>query len=303
METLARGAHVHDVGNHTAMYLSHHLPLRAETNARFRYTGSMRTLQQTPVQLSEAPPWFGGGYGRLAVAGLLLLSAALLPATLPAKDKDVGPFPGQARSATVQLDTELVLDRTQVESIIGNSMDGYLVVVKVKLKPLREKEPVRVFRDDFVLVSAKDGQRSQPFAPEQLAGASTMVVSQVLISAGPVAGQQNGPVWGPPTGGAPGTMGGPRRIDSPGASGGSVGSPTAGATAVTQEIREDKVNDKQTAWLETLKTKVLAEGETKEPVEGLLYFPLNGKHKPKDMTLLYNGTWPKMEVSYDPKKR
>ncbi len=256
--------------------------------SRFRYTGVMRATVFTRA-----------GFLALAMGSLLLASAP----TADAKDKFVGPYPGSAKSATVQLDTELVMDKAQVEGLIGNSMDGYLVVVKVKLTPLREKEPVRVFRDDFVLVSAKDGQRSQPFAPEQLAGTSTMVVSQVMISAGPVAGQQSGPVWGPPAGGGPGTMGSPRRIDTPNNSGGSLGSPTAGATGVKQEIREDKASDKQTAWLEALKAKVLPEGETKEPIEGLLYFPLNGNHKPKQMTLLYNGTWPKMEVSFEERKR
>lgn len=225
----------------------------------------------------------------------------LLPA-LTAKDKFVGPYTSTARTATVQIDAELYLDQAQVESLIGNSMDGYLVVAKVRVTPLRPKEPVRLFRDDFVLVSGKDGQRSEPFAPEQLAGASTMVVGEVLLSAGPVAGQQSGPVWGPVGGGGPIPQGGPRRIDSPGSQGGSIGSPTSGATGVKQEIRDEKQSDKQLVWLDVLKEKVLIGGDISEPVEGLLYFPLNGKHKPKQMSLLFNGTWPKLELGFDDKK-
>lgn len=263
-------------------------PARAFPPAPFRYTGCMELL----------------ALGKSLLRGIHVVAlVCFLAATAPAAEKFNGPYPGAAKAASVQIDAELYMDKGQVESLIGNSMDGYLVVVKVKVTPLRPKEPVRLFRDDFVLVSAKDGQRSQPFAPEQLAGSSTMVVSQVLISAGPVEGHQTGPVWGPTAGGGPVPMGGPRRIDTPNRSGGTLGSPTAGATGVTQEIREDKAGDKQVAWLEVLKEKILKEGEIREPVEGLLYFPLNGKHKPKQMTLLFNGTWPKLELSFEEKKR
>lgn len=230
---------------------------------------------------------------------LLILCFALLPAVMVGAGKKNGPYKSTAKAANVRIDAELYLDKAQVESLIGNSMNGYIVVAKVKVTPLRPKEPVRLFKDDFVLVSSKDGQRSEPFAPEQLAGSSTMVVSQTVISAGPVAGQQNGPVWGPIGGGGP-----PRRIDSPTNNpGGSIGTPTASATGVTQEIRDEKPGDKQTAWLDVLREKVLQGGEITEPVEGLLYFPLEGKHKPKQMSLLFNGTWPKLELAFDEKNQ
>jgi len=258
------------------------------------YTGAM--LAKTPRILPSQARI------RLRVALMAVLCLSCLPA-LSAADKFVGPYLTSARTANVQVEAALYLDKAQVEDLIGNSMNGYLVVAKVKVTPLRPKEPVRLFRDDFVLVSAKDGQRSQPFAPEQLAGTSTMVVSQVMISAGPVAGQQSGPVWGPTAGGGPVPMGGPRRVDTPGNRGGSMGSPNAGATGVKQEIKEDKATDSQTAWLDVLKAKVLQGGEISEPVEGLLYFPLEGKHKPKQMTLLFNGSWPKLQLSFDEKKR
>jgi hypothetical protein len=38
-----------------------------------------------------------------------------------------------------------------------------------------------------------------------------------------------------------------------------------------------------------LESKILPDTETKEPVEGLLYFLLEGKNKPKDLGLLYKG--------------
>ena len=41
--------------------------------------------------------------------------------------------------------------------------------------------------------------------------------------------------------------------------------------------------------IKILESKMLRDAETKEPVEGLLYFLLNGKNKPKDLGLLYKG--------------
>ena len=38
-----------------------------------------------------------------------------------------------------------------------------------------------------------------------------------------------------------------------------------------------------------LESKQLPDTETKEPVEGLLYFQMDGKNKPKDLGLLYKG--------------
>jgi hypothetical protein len=228
----------------------------------------------------------------------LVIAVLLLIPAVGSAQKFNGPYKSTARSSHVQVDAELYLDKNQVEKLIGNSMNGYLVVAKVRVTPLRTKEPFRLFRDDFVLVSSKDGQRSEPFAPEQLAGRSTMVVSEQLISAGPIAGQQTGPVWGPLGG-----DGRPRRIDHPANQGGMAGTPTSGATGVKQEIREDKQSDGQIAWLDVLREKVLEGGEIDEPVEGLLYFPLDGKHRVKHISLLFNGVLPKLELSFDEKQR
>jgi hypothetical protein len=230
----------------------------------------------------------------------IFVALALVSFLLSAAENP-GPFKSSARSAKLTMDAELYLDRGQVEQLIGNSMDGYLVVVKVRIQSNRPNEKIRIFRDDFVLVSSKDGQRSEPFSPEMLAGSSTMVVSEVVTSAGPVMGQNTGPVWGGiPTGG-PVPTGGPRRVDRPGSSGGTAGTPTATATSVEQRVQDGKPGDKQVAWLETLKEKVLQEGELTDVREGLLYFPLNGKHKPKQISLLFNGVLPKMELSFSDK--
>jgi hypothetical protein len=230
----------------------------------------------------------------------ILLALALFTTFLIGA-KNPGPFKSTARSDKVTIDAELYLDKAQVEQLISNSMDGYLVVLKVRVTPNRPNEKIRIFRDDFVLVSSKDGQRSEPFAPEMLAGNSTMVVSEVVTSSGPVMGQNTGPVWGGiPTGG-PVPSGGPRRIENPNSTGRTLGTPTTGATGVSQEIKDGKSGDKQIAWLDTLKANVLKDGPLTEAREGLLYFPLDGNHKPKHITLLFEGVLPKMEITFTDK--
>jgi hypothetical protein len=61
---------------------------------------------------------------------------------------------------------------------------------------------------------------------------------------------------------------------SPGGSQASIGTPG--------DARENPL-------LAVLKEKVLAEKEITAPLSGLLYFLLEGKHKPKNLELMYKG--------------
>ena len=42
----------------------------------------------------------------------------------------------------------------------------------------------------------------------------------------------------------------------------------------------------------------LPDKETKEPVEGLLYFPIDGKIKPKDLAVIYKGPAGKLVMEF-----
>jgi hypothetical protein len=53
------------------------------------------------------------------------------------------------------------------------------------------------------------------------------------------------------------------------------------------------------ALLEVLKTKELPEKESNEPIEGLLYFPLDGKHKLKNLAVLYRGPAGKLDLEFE----
>ena len=86
-----------------------------------------------------------------------------------------------------------------------------------------------------------------------------------------------GPIWG----GMPGTGTRPQRI------GGDDEVATAGGVTETKTAINDGGKEKDNPLLGILKEKILPQGETNEPVTGLLYFYLEGKHKLKDLELMY----------------
>jgi hypothetical protein len=142
-----------------------------------------------------------------------------------------------------------------------------------------------VRRDDFLLRSDKDGQKCQPFAPTQIAGPSALVISQGG-SRGGLMSEDRGPVWGGIGGGRP------RRMGGEGAAVGNVdaGSAQAGFSSDPKR-QEDPV-------LTALRQKALPEKSAGEPVTGLLYFLLDGKHKPKDLELRYDGPAGKLSLRF-----
>jgi hypothetical protein len=142
---------------------------------------------------------------------------------------------------------------------------------------------LKVFRDDFELRSYKNGQRSTPFAPSQIAGSSALVIS-TRGGAG-MATQDSGPVWGPPMGGRP------RRIGGEGTSIGNTGTSTEASVQAGS-----KGGDKP--LLAILEERVLPEKEISEPLAGLLYFYLEGKHKPKDVEFFYRGPAGKLSLKF-----
>ena len=83
----------------------------------------------------------------------------------------------------------------------------------------------------------------------------------------------------------------PRRLggDGPG-----IGTSETPATATAQAGGKGEENP----LLGVLAEKVLPEKETDAPVSGLLYFFLDGKHKPKDLELNYRGAAGKLSLRF-----
>jgi hypothetical protein len=188
--------------------------------------------------------------------------------------------PGSARSEdeTLVVEATAFPDKEGVVKALGQDpgMEG-LVIVQVKVAP-RGENNVRISLDDFTLISRKDGQRSQPLAPSQIAGRGALVVDSGRSGGGiGVSNNNRGPMWG----GMPGTGTRPRRVGGDGEGGTIKGGSEVAATVDAERTKGEN------PLLGLLKERVLPEKETNEPVTGLLYFFLEGKHKMKHLELMY----------------
>ncbi len=210
-------------------------------------------------------------------ASLLLLSAAALAA-----DKQ----PPVAKASNDKLGVSAtVLTPEEIKKELGSDLGGFFTVLKVTVTPA--DAPVTISRDDFLLRSYKDGQKSGPYAPTQIAGRSALVVSQRTTGGGMAVGDQ-GPVWG----GIPGTGGRPQSLGT------SPGIGNSGGVTEVQASAQKTADPKDDPLLTALSQKILPEKEIKESVSGLLYFSLEGKHKPKDLVLQYLGPAGKLSLAF-----
>jgi hypothetical protein len=183
-----------------------------------------------------------------------------LPASMAA---DKPPAPAQTGNEKLEITAVLYPDKEAVRQVLGNDLGGFFTVIRVELTP-KGGQALKVNRDDFLLRSYKDGEKSEPFAPGDRGVA-----------------ENRGPVWG----GIPGTGMPPQRLPgmNPPVAGNAAGQEGADAKATSG------AGDKENPLLAVLTEKVLPEKETREPLAGLLYFSLEGKHKPKDLELQYRG--------------
>jgi hypothetical protein len=215
---------------------------------------------------------------------MLKLAVLLWTIAAVAAPAEKAPPTAKAADARVAITATLHLGNEAVRAQLGSDLDGYFILVEVNVAPMGG-EPLTVNRDDFLLRSFKDGQKSQPFAPSQIAGRDALVVSSAPGEGG-VRTQRGGPTWG--------GMGGPP-LRLPGSDVGVGNAPsdtTASATVQTGGIeKEDPV-------LAVLKKKALPERETREPLSGLLYFSLEGKYKPKDLVLEYNSPAGRLRLKF-----
>lgn len=177
----------------------------------------------------------------------------------------------------IEFSAAAITDPAEVRKLLGADLRAEIVVVDIRITP-RSDEPLLISADDFTLLSHKDGQRSTPFSPAQLAGKGVLVISTTSRSQGSY-NQNTGPIIG----GIPGTTGRPRQLPGQGGAGGS-------ATTATTEIGV-KADDTaaEDPVLSALRKQALADQTTLDPVSGLLYFLIEGKVKPKDLTLIYKG--------------
>jgi hypothetical protein len=191
----------------------------------------------------------------------------------------------------VEVTASMVLDKDEITQLVGMELPPGVVVAKVRVRLLSE-DPLRLDIDDFALISHRDGQRSGPFSPTQLAGNSSIKIKMGQAGGGGTMGQPNrGPNWG----GLPGTMGGPQNL--PG-NGGLLGSSTSGTEIAAGVETSGEAARKENPLLTVLKQKSLPSEEIKESVSGLLFFPLEGKHKIKDLSMVYKGPGGRLVITF-----
>lgn len=191
----------------------------------------------------------------------------------------------QTSNEMVDISATAITDREQIRQELGSDFGGEIYLVKITVRDVSDK-PLQVGLDDFLLVSSKDGQRSEPYAPSQLAGGASLVLTPQ--------GTRNGMGAGPrgPTFGGIGPIG---------IGGGGVGNTSSVSTGVEAKVDNSNANSPN-PLLAVLKDKCLPEKEITESISGFLYFPKVGdsKLKAKDLELHYKGPGGKLSLRFRP---
>jgi hypothetical protein len=192
---------------------------------------------------------------------------------------DRKPLPGQAGNDNIELVGSVIIDRQEIQQALGADLGAGYVVARMKVTPKTEK-PLRISSDDFTMVSGKDGQRCSALDPGQIAGKGALVVKRAATQPGGAGTRTNGPIWGG-IGPIQGGSGNHQAADAP----------------VDPHLESGK-DQKDNPLLAVLKAKVVPDTESLEPVEGLLYFLVDGKVKPKDLRIIYQGSAGKLIMEF-----
>jgi hypothetical protein len=203
----------------------------------------------------------------------LFLCSALFAAKSPK-------FIGESSAANADLDIKATIyaDGEAVQQALGSTLDGHYIVVQLQLTP---RNKLNVDLDNFMLRTDKDGERSHPFKPTQIAGDGALVVSDTALGGGDVKqGNPRGPVWG------------------------GMGSRGVGNTATTTGSKStmQEATGRRNPLLDSLNDKMLVEKETDQPLSGMLYFPME-KQKVKDLELIVTTPSGKLNLRFNPSSK
>jgi hypothetical protein len=214
-------------------------------------------------------------FHRLLVAGV-----ACVPAAVLASHHVVSPTTSSSND-DVEISATITLAEPEVAQKIGVDPGTGVVLVEVHVLPKTDKD-LRVSPDDFYLLSHDDGQRSQPFEPAQLAGRGALVVSPTAGAGGGTRAERYGIPLGSVT--LPGGM---------------VGVGGGGRGPGTLSSKADNKSSGDPALLKALKAKQLPDKLTTKEVSGYLYFPFDGKHKLKNLAVLYRGQAGRLDLEFE----
>ena len=209
----------------------------------------------------------------------------LLPWGAFAAHKVVSPTTSAAND-NVEITATITLDEDDIAKKLGADPGKGVAMMEVRVTPKTDK-PLRVSPDDFYLLSHNDGQRSQAFEPEQLAGRGGLVLAQGPGTPGGLSRSPGAPIGTGPTGRVQRMPGGGNGIGNTGGEAGGL---------KTQTNDKDRGNS---ALLTAIKAKQLPDTTTADEISGYLLFPLEGKHKVKNMALLYRGQGGHIDLEFE----
>ena len=213
--------------------------------------------------------------------------ALLLVGTTPnlgANKKVISP---DTSAGNEEIDLVATIYMTQEEATkeLGTDPGPEIAILKVRIIP-KTDAAVRVAADDFILLAHNDGQRHKPFTPNEIAGQGALVVTNTADQKQTKEKKTS-------------TMGGLGGIMMGGGGGGGGMASPGNPKEVNLSTKVDDKSPGNQKLLEALKAKQLPDKETSEPLEGLLYFRMSGKHKLKDMAVLYRGPAGKLDLDFE----
>jgi hypothetical protein len=188
--------------------------------------------------------------------------AIVLSASMAAKDAPKAY--NEISAETVTLSGKAYTDPAAIKQLIGNDLGGHYIVIQMTVTPKGDK-PLNVNLNDFQLFCERDGDRSQPQTPAEIAATDSLVLKRGESGVGSL-GQETGTTW-----------------SGVGFGGRSAKKKKDDDTAPSAKMEKGKKDDTLKG---VLTEKALPEKETTQPVSGLLYFPLE-KKKLKDLALFY----------------
>jgi hypothetical protein len=216
-----------------------------------------------------------------------LALGVLLVAATPvfAKDKKVISPETSAGNEDIDLVATIYMTQEDTTKELGMDPGAGIAILKVRIIPKTDK-PLHVAADDFILLAHNDGERSKPFTPYEIAGKGALVVSNVPEPKKSKKDKSSS------MGGLGGIMVGG------GGGGGGMASP-GNPKEVQLNTKIDEKSEGNPKLLAALQARQLSDKDVTEPLEGLLYFPLTGKHKLKDMAVLYRGSAGKLNLDFE----
>jgi hypothetical protein len=213
--------------------------------------------------------------------------ALLLVGTTPnfAANKKVISPDTSAGNEEIDLVATIYMTQEEATKELGTDPGPDIAILKVRIIP-KTDAAVRVAADDFILLAHNDGQRHKPFTPNEIAGQGALVVTNTADQKQTKEKKTS-------------TMGGLGGIMMGGGGGGGGMASPGNPKEVNLSTKVDNKSPGNQKLLEALRAKQLPDKETSEPLEGLLYFRLSGKHKLKDMAVLYRGPAGKLDLDFE----